>query len=266
MTNPYMACRSTFATIASIMEQESIKKGAGRILVVDDDRELCELLATYLQRESFTVECVYDGDAALDRAASREFDLLILDVMLPTLPGFEVLRRLRRTSSIPVLMLTARGDDVDRIVGLELGADDYLPKPFNPRELVARIHAILRRAQRPGPGDEALTPPLALGDLTIDPARREVTFAGGSIVVTSVEFDVLAVLTRSAGRIVSRDEISRQALGRPHSAFDRSVDMHVSNLRRKLQAAAGDRILIKAVRSAGYMLATPATTGGGERD
>jgi len=234
--------------------------GTGRILVVDDDQELCELLVTYLQREGFTVECAYDGEAGLEQAISKPLDLVILDVMLPVLPGFEVLRRLRRTSGTPVLMLTARGEEVDRIVGLELGADDYLPKPFNPRELVARIHAILRRVRSrrsPSAEDEA---PLVLKDLTVDLARREVTFAGQSLSLTTVEFDALCVLVRSAGRVVSREEISKGALGRPHIPYDRSVDMHVSNLRRKLQPVAGDHVVIKTVRSAGYTLVVSATS------
>jgi DNA-binding response OmpR family regulator len=240
------------------MAEETAYAGSGRILVVDDDQELCDLLSTYLEREGFTVVCVYDGDAGLDRATSESFDLLILDVMLPTLPGLEVLRRLRRKSATPVLMLTARGEEVDRIVGLELGADDYLPKPFNPRELVARIHAILRRAHSPHFAEESHLPPVILGDLIVDPSRREVKFGDRDLAVTTVEFDVLSLLVRSIGHVVSREEISKQALGRPHSPYDRSVDMHVSNLRRKLQRTAGDHVVIKAVRSAGYMLVTPA--------
>ena len=266
-----------------------------RILVIDDDQELCELLVAYLQRENFAVDCVYDGQAGLESALTQRYDTVILDVMLPVIPGFEVLRRLRPKSAVPVLMLTARGEEVDRIVGLELGADDYLPKPFNPRELVARIHAILRRASPdrvqsatggtapasstphvdaasssttgtaslvPAPGD----PPLVIEDLTIHLARREVTFREAEIPLTTVEFDVLCVLARSAGRVVTRETISRDALGRPHGPYDRSVDMHVMNLRRKLQPVAGKMISIKTVRSTGYMLVvlpSPDRPGGG---
>ncbi len=248
------------------MAENGTTGNARRILVVDDDKELCDLLVAYLERESFTVDCVHDGGAGLERAAKEPYDTVILDVMLPVLPGFEVLRRLRRTSAVPVLMLTARGEDVDRIVGLELGADDYLPKPFNPRELVARIHAILRRAAQPRGGQPIdavpAEPPIVIQGLTVDPSRREAACGGKDIPLTTVEFDVLCVLARSAGRVVTREEISKHALGRPHSPFDRSVDMHVMNLRRKLQPAAGERIAIKTVRSAGYVLvAAPAAPG-----
>jgi len=230
---------------------------AGQILVIDDDRELCDLLVTYLEREGFRVTCRLDGQSGLDRALAERFDVIILDVMLPALPGFEVLRRFRRERETPVLMLSARGEDVDRIVGLELGADDYLPKPFHPRELTARIHAILRRAQASRPGGAA-PEPLALERLRIDPSRREASYASRSLSLTSVEFDVLWVLARAAGTVVSRDEISRHALDRPHNPLDRGVDMHVSNLRRKLGACAGDLDLIKTVRSVGYILAVAA--------
>jgi DNA-binding response OmpR family regulator len=236
--------------------------GQPRVLVVDDDRELCELLTAYLEGENFAVECLHDGQTGLERAAAGNLDVLILDVMLPGLPGLEVLRRLRRTSALPVLMLTARGEEVDRIVGLELGADDYLPKPFNPRELVARIHAILRRTappaasagQKPAREPAPPPPPIALGDLAVDFSRREASFAGQALPLTTVEFDVLCVLMHLPGRVVPRTEISRRALGRPYTPYDRSIDMHVMNLRRKLLSAAGARVSIKTVRSAGYML------------
>ncbi len=247
------------------MSDKSTHAEPRRILVVDDDQELCELLVEYLRRESFAVECVYDGEAGLERAAAGAFDVMILDVMLPGLTGFEVLRRLRRTSGIPVLMLTARGEDVDRIVGLELGADDYLPKPFNPRELVARIQAILRRtapAAARGGEPAGSEPPIVLNDLAVHLDRREATYAGHSISLTTVEFDVLHLLAVASGRVVSRDEISKTALGRTYTAYDRSVDMHVMNLRRKLQPLAGDRVQIKTVRSAGYLLVLENTPPG----
>lgn len=249
---------------------EDPQGGRRRVLVVDDDRELCELLLAYLERESFAVKCAYDGEAGLERAMSEPYDVLVLDVMLPVISGFDVLRRLRRKSALPVLMLTARGEDVDRIVGLELGADDYLPKPFNPRELVARIHAILRRTtpSRFDPGTDGSTrlaktplPPIVLGGLTVHPDRREATLNGRALPLTTVEFDVLIVLAREVGRVVSRAEISKEALGRAHTPYDRSVDMHVMNLRRKLQPMAGGDLAIKTVRSAGYMLVhTPSSS------
>ena len=245
------------------MNEVTAGTSAGRILVIDDDQELCELLVAYLQRENFSVECANDGAEGLRRALAEPFDVLILDVMLPSMPGFDVLRRVRQKMSLPVLMLSARGEEVDRIVGLELGADDYLPKPFNPRELVARLHAILRRAHTaPPPFDEPADPPLAAGDLRVDPSRREASFAAEPIALTTVEFDVLCILVRGAGTIVPRERISKLALGRPHSPFDRSVDMHVSNLRRKLQPLAGERVIIKTVRNAGYMLVASAASGG----
>ena len=239
--------------------------GPRKILVVDDDQELCELLIEYLRRESFDVECAHDGASGLARAVNGGFDVMILDVMLPELSGFDLLRQLRRSSAVPVLMLTARGEDVDRIVGLELGADDYLPKPFNPRELVARIHAILRRTQ-PGasPGEDLPggAPSIRLHELAVHPARREASYGGRPIALTTVEFDVLHQLAAAAGRIVSRDDISKVALGRPYTAYDRSVDMHVMNLRRKIQPLAGDLVQIKTVRSAGYMLIVSASPEG----
>jgi len=246
------------------MAESTAAAPAQRILVVDDDRELCELLVAYLQRESFAVECVYDGETGLERAiATPAFDVVILDVMLPGIPGFEVLRRLRAKSTVPVLMLTARGEDVDRIVGLELGADDYLPKPFNPRELVARLHAILRRSAPAAHVESEGQTPLHVQDLAVHLDRREATFEDRVVPLTTVEFDVLCVLVRSVGRVVTREEISKHALGRPYSPYDRSVDMHVMNLRRKFQPIAGERILIKTVRSAGYVLAAGAAIAQG---
>ncbi|MFO0555747.1 MAG: response regulator transcription factor [Polyangiaceae bacterium] len=224
------------------------------ILVIDDDTELCDLLAELLGQEGFVVEAAFDGNSGLGRATSTEFAMVVLDVMLPGLGGFEVLRRIRQRSDVPVLMLTARGEDVDRIVGLEIGADDYLPKPFNPRELVARVRAIHRRtsthAQRTAETDEAH----AIGDLEISRGARLVRVRGVEVKLTTAEFDLLDTLARSAGNPVSRDELCRVVLGRQSSALDRSIDMHVSNLRRKLGPLpdGGDRI--KTVRSTGYIL------------
>jgi two-component system, OmpR family, response regulator CpxR len=225
-----------------------------RILVVDDDVELCQLIREYVANEPWDVECVHDGAEGLDRALTGEHRLVILDIMLPGMSGLDVLRRLREKRHTPVLMLTARGEDVDRIVGLELGADDYLPKPFNPREMVARVRAILRRADD-APESDRNARPVAVGDLRLDPSQREVTRDGVAVPLTAVEFDLLRVLMLSAGRIVGRDDLSRSALGRPWNPYDRAIDMHVSNLRRKLGSAASGRERIKTVRSSGYLLA-----------
>lgn len=228
----------------------------GGILLIDDDVELCELVSEYLAGEGFDVEVAYDGNAGLTRAQENLHDLVILDVMLPGLTGFEVLRRLRESSSIPVLMLTARGEDVDRIVGLEMGADDYLPKPFNPRELAARMRAVLRRASaEPATGDR-----LSLDDVVVDLGTRTVTVAGEEIDLTGVEFSLLESLVRSAGNVVSRDELSKAALFRRASAFDRSLDVHISNLRRKLGPTEGGGDRIKTIRGSGYQYAR--RTGG----
>jgi len=229
-----------------------------RILVIDDDTDLCELLSDYLTTEGFAVELLHDGEAGAERALAGDFDLVVLDVMLPGINGFEVLRRLRAGSATPVLMLTARGDDVDRIVGLEMGADDYLPKPFNPRELVARIRAVQRRtAVAPltgSPPSEALS----VGDVTVDMGARSVHVAGVAVELTSVEFSLLKVLIRLAGQVVSREELSQQALGRELNAYDRSIDVHVSSLRRKLGALGEESERIKTVRGIGYFYARPA--------
>jgi len=218
------------------------------VLLIDDDVELCELVSEYLGGEGFEVEVAHNGNDGLARAQEGRHDLVILDVMLPGLTGFEVLRRLRETSSIPVLMLTARGEDVDRIVGLEMGADDYLAKPFNPRELAARMRAVLRRsAAAPATGDR-----IAVDDVVVDLGTRAVTVAGEEIALTGVEFSLLETLVRSAGNVVSRDELSQAALFRRASAFDRSLDVHISNLRRKLGPGEGGGERIKTIRGTGY--------------
>ncbi len=227
-----------------------------RILIVDDDVELCELVAEYLGDEGFSVEAVHDGATGVERCLAGEPDLVILDVMLPELGGFAVLGRIREASRVPVIMLTARGEEVDRIVGLEMGADDYLPKPFNPRELVARIRAILRRS-RPSAETIAEASVIAVGDLEIDVGARRVRCAVGDVELTGAEFAVLETLARAAGTVVSRDELSRQALGRRASAFDRSLDVHLSNLRRKLGPSPGGGDRIKTVRGVGYLYVKP---------
>jgi len=229
-----------------------------RILIIDDDIELCELLNDYLSAEGFAAEAVHDGEAGVESALNNDFGLIVLDVMLPRLSGFEVLRRIRAGSSVPVLMLTARGDEVDRIVGLEMGADDYLPKPFNPRELVARLRAILRRAIIPVTGLDAASSLLAVGDVLVDPGARSVVCGGKSVEVTSVEFSLLEVLLRMAGKVISREDLSVQALGRTLNYQDRSIDVHVSSLRKKLGAVSDGSERIKSVRGVGYIYTCPA--------
>jgi two-component system, OmpR family, response regulator CpxR len=228
-----------------------------RILLIDDDAELSSLMAEYLQPEGFQLEAVHDGERGLRRALSSEHLLVVLDVMLPGLNGFDVLRRLRATSRIPVLLLTARGEDVDRIVGLEIGADDYLPKPFNPRELVARIRAILRRTQSGTKAGEAIPEVVRVGDIELDPATRTVLQNGKSVELTSVEFNLLHVLLQEAGRVVTRDRLVDAVLGRKFSPFDRSIDMHVSKVRKKLGDSDSATDHIKTVRGVGYIFAHP---------
>src|SRR6266496_2895767 len=232
--------------------------GVDSILVVDDDVELCSLVTEYLRPEGFQVECVHDGRSGLSRALSGEHLMTVLDVMLPGMNGFDVLRKIRDTSRIPVVLLTARGEDVDRIVGLEIGADDYLPKPFNPRELVARIRAILRRT-KPARGADAVPETISVGDIELDPATRSVYRAGQPVDLTSVEFNLLEVLLREAGRVVSRERLVNAVLSRKFMPFDRSIDMHVSKVRRKLGDSEESGDHIKTIRGVGYMFARPGT-------
>ncbi|HYP07733.1 MAG TPA: response regulator transcription factor [Bryobacteraceae bacterium] len=219
-----------------------------RILVIDDDVELADLLRTYLRREGFQAEIVHEGRAGLERALGGGYELIILDVMLPGMDGFEILKRLREQSRVPVVMLTARGDESDRIVGLETGADDYIPKPFSPRELVARIRAIQRRLQSPQPPSH-----IEVNGVALDPASREVRCEGRLIELTTVEFDILEQLMRSAGRVLSRDALMEALYNRKASPYDRSLDMHISHLRKKLEC--GERELIKTIRGSGYQFA-----------
>lgn len=230
-----------------------------RILIVDDDTELCELVAEYLKPDGFDVTAVHDGAKGAESAVSGGYSLVILDVMLPGLNGFDALRAIRAQSSIPVLMLTARGEDIDRIVGLEIGADDYLPKPFNPRELVARIRAILRRTEATETGVAGAKPrdTVTVGDLMLDTGTRTVYRDGAAIDLTTVEFDLLEALLRAAGTVVAREDLAQSALGRELSPFDRSIDQHVSNLRRKLGARPDGLDRIKSVRGTGYMFLLP---------
>ena len=216
-----------------------------KILLVDDDAELCALLVELLTREGLAVECAHEGTRGLDRALYGGFDLVILDVMLPGLDGFEILHRLRAKSRVPVLMLTARGEDADRISGLEMGADDYLGKPFNPRELLARMRAILRRLEQP-PSQEG---PFEVNGVSIDPGTRQVAVNGRPVDLTTIEFDILEFLMHSAGQVRSRDDLMEHLYHRKATAFDRSIDMHISHLRKKLETG---RPLIKTIRGVGY--------------
>lgn len=224
-----------------------------KILIIDDDEELCDLVAEYLSVEGFESEAVHDGEAGLEAALSGNYGIVILDVMLPKKNGFDILRDLRKESTVPVLMLTARGDDMERIVGLEIGADDYLGKPFNPRELVARLRAILRRVRVENEPKAPAAETLSVEDLEVSLGARAAKIAGEEVSLTSVEFDLLAALAAEAGKIVKKDELSVKVLGRTLSPFDRSLDMHISNLRKKLgpRADGGDRI--KTIRSVGYI-------------
>lgn len=224
-----------------------------RVLLVDDDRELCQMLTEYLDAEHFDVKSVHDGADALIELQAGDFEILILDVMLPSVSGFDVLRKLGASYETPILMLTARGDDVDRIVGLELGADDYLSKPFNPRELVARVRAILRRASnrlaRGTVPDE-----LTVGPIVLNTGMHQVRVSDKPVALTGAEFRVLELLMRSAGQVISREAMTEQALGRKLVPYDRSIDTHISNLRRKLDLEVGKNPEIKNVRGSGYTL------------
>ncbi len=204
-------------------------------------------MSEFLTREGFTIECEHEGYHGLEKASQSGIDLVVLDVMLPGLDGFEILRRLRQQSRVPVIMLTARGEDVDRIVGLELGADDYLPKPFNPRELAARIRAILRRYQdRPAAGTPGR---VEVNGIALDTGSREVFSNGKHVELTTFEFDILEMLMRSAGRVLSRDALMENFYNRKATPFDRSIDMHISHLRKKLD---NGEALIKTIRGVGY--------------
>jgi DNA-binding response OmpR family regulator len=225
------------------------------LLIVDDDVELCALLIERLAEDGFNLSAVHNGIDGLELASSGSYSLVILDVMLPRMGGIDVLKHLRSRSSVPVLMLTARGDDIDRIIGLEVGADDYLPKPFNPRELVARIKAILRRMDERRTDLEKFT----AGDILIDTALREAYVGDRSLQLTTIEFALLEVLVRNPGRALSREYLTDIALGRRLGAFDRTIDVHISNLRRKLDERRGIQ-RIKTIRGSGYLLAPRRST------
>jgi DNA-binding response OmpR family regulator len=217
------------------------------ILLVDDEHNIVDLARMYLEQEGFKVKAAYDGQVALDKCKSLQPALVVLDLMLPVVDGWEVCRRVRSASDVPIIMLTARDDDVDKIVGLELGADDYLTKPFNPRELVARVKAILRRAGHEPSGEK----PITLGNLSVDPACREVTAAGRPVELRTQEFDLLLVLAENRGRVLSRDKLLELAWGYDFAGQTRTVDVHVAHLRDKL---AGSNVEIETVWGVGYKL------------
>ncbi len=233
----------------TLLQTESMNN---TVLIIDDDRELCTLLAQYLELQGLQVNCVHDGAEAISHLRQQEYDTLVLDVMLPGMMGLDVLRKLREFTDTPVLMLTARGEDTDRIVGLEMGADDYLPKPCNPRELAARLRAILRRSQPTDTGDSKTG--VSVGSTILNSANRTATHKDIALNLTSAEFNLLIILLQHAGRVVDKDTLSQEGLGRPLSAYDRSIDVHVSKIRRKL-AGAGGNDLIVSVRGLGYQFA-----------
>ena len=227
---------------------KSLSNYMDKILLIDDDAELVDMLREYIDLEGFAVNTAHDGEAGLTALQAEQYDLVVLDVMMPQLNGIETLRKIRQTSNMPVIMLTAKGDDADRIVGLELGADDYVPKPCTPRELVARIRAILRRAKPAQNNIKSIT----LNELTLTPEQRRAEWLGKPLSLTSTEFNLLEVLLERAGNVVSKQTLSELALGRPLAKFDRNIDVHVSSVRQKLSAAANGKQMIQTVYRLGY--------------
>ncbi len=225
-----------------------------QILLIDDDLGLAELLAQLLELEGFNLTLAHDGQSGLSLALEQEFDLILLDVMLPKLNGFEVLKALRSKKQTPVLMLTARGDEIDRVVGLEIGADDYLPKPFNDRELVARIKAIIRRTGQQN--DEQPSGIIEFADIKLDPSRQEVICQEQLLILTGTEFSLLYYMLQHSGEVLSKEELSENVLGKKLMPFDRSLDMHLSNLRKKLPERADGRPRVKTLRGKGYIWLT----------
>jgi DNA-binding response OmpR family regulator len=234
-----------------------------RILIIDDDVEMCTMLAEYLESEGLQTEVVHDGSTGLSRAMSEEHELIVLDVMLPGMNGLEVLRQLRSKSGARVVLLTARGEELDRIIGLEVGADDYVSKPFSPRELLARIRAILRRPVVDPQAHRAVprTAPILMNDIEMDFGTRTVRCGGRPIALTAVEFNLLELLLRSAGRVVTREQVAELVLGRNLNSFDRSIDVHVSKLRRKLGSLPSGEERIRSIRSVGYLYGSSNDSG-----
>jgi DNA-binding response OmpR family regulator len=231
------------------------------ILIVDDDVKLCRLIREYLEPLGYAVSAAHTGPEGLEVAAKGQFAAVILDVMLPGMNGFDVLRNLRAKSNVPVLMLTGRGEEPDRIVGLELGADDYLPKTFSTRELLARLRATIRRANAPSLPGESREPEVVVGDLRIDPEARRAVLSGQALPLTAVEYDLLLSLARAAGRVRSREQLLNEVADRNFDVFDRSIDVHISSLRKKLGDDSRSPRFIITVRSAGYMMSKPEPEG-----
>lgn len=237
-------------------------EGRTRLLMIDDDRKLCRLVSTYLQPLGFDVAAVHSGPEGADRATApdEKWHAVILDVMLPGIDGFEVLKKIRAKSSVPVLMLTARGDETDRIVGLEVGADDYLPKTFSTRELLARLRAVLRRTALNATVTTAHDAPpteVAVGPLRINVDARSAVLEATPLALTPVEFDLLLSLAKAKGRVKSREALLDECRDRNYDVFDRSIDVHISSLRKKLGDDAKEPRFIRTVRSAGYMMVGP---------
>lgn len=229
-----------------------------RILIIDDDEKLCRLLGDYLTPLGYVVDAIHNGREGLQRALEREYDAIILDVMLPGMNGFDVLREIRRRSQVPVLMLTALGDEPDRIAGLEVGADDYLPKTFSTRELLARLRAVLRRSMvsaRPKAAEASET--VTVGDLILDPGARSAIIGGKPLTLTAIEYDLLLSLAKSAGRVKSREQLLLEVAERDFEVFDRSIDVHISSLRRKLGDDPKTPQFIETVRGVGYRMRKP---------
>lgn len=230
-----------------------------RVLIIDDDAKLCRLVKDYLEPRGFRVEAAHTGTEGLEKAANGDFHAVLLDVMLPGIDGFEVLKRLRQISTVPVLMLTALGDESDRIVGLEIGADDYLPKTFSTRELLARLRAVTRRSFLTANQTLAQPEEIKIGKISIKPAARTAARDGQPIQLTSLEFDLLLSLARSAGRVLSRDQLLDEVAGRSYDVFDRSIDVHISSLRKKLGDDPKNPQYIKTIRSVGYLFSSEET-------
>ena len=229
------------------------------ILLVDDDKKLCRLMADYLEPMGYHIEAAHDGEKGLQMIRERNYHAVVLDVMMPKMDGFEVLKRLRRESDIPVLMLTARGEEIDRIVGLEMGADDYLPKTFSSRELLARLRAVTRRymVSAKQPESAAADETLLFDDLEIEQVSRTARLHGEPLNLTPLEYDLLVILAKAAGRVLNRDQLLDAIAGRSYEVFDRSVDVHISSLRRKLGENPRNPRFIQTVRAVGYMFKNP---------
>lgn len=232
-------------------------QNAARVLIIDDDKKLCRLIKEYLEPFGFSVEFQHNGNDGLKAISEKEYDAIILDVMLPCMDGFEVLRQLRRISDVPVLMLTARGDEVDRIAGLEIGTDDYLPKTFSVRELLARLRAVLRRTRTSRFKEETTEEEIKIRELRIIPSRRLVMLNDKPLDLTPVEYELLLSLAKAKGRVKTREILLDEIAGRDWIVFDRSIDVHISSLRKKLNDDPQNPKFIRTIRSAGYMMIDP---------